>query len=241
LAQPCAGHDRGHLSVEGTKASITPVNPPSTKVARKPASYSMGGFYIPDSRVGGSNRLAPGTACGTFCRCRVAFRPGTLGSGLAREGPLPTHRRSTMPNISDIMTTEVQVVQPQESLRQAATLMQELDIGSLPVCDGERLLGMLTDRDITVYGVAQGLDPDASCVSDVMTDHIEYCTADQDVDEVMRQMGDKQVRRLPVIDADKNLIGIVSLGDLAVRQSDRIDRTVRDISQPGSASSGAKP
>jgi CBS domain-containing protein len=145
-----------------------------------------------------------------------------------------------MPHIADIMTTEVQVIQPQESLRQAATLMQELDIGALPVCDGERLLGMLTDRDITVYGVAQGLDPDTCCVSDVMTDHIEYCTADQDIDDVMRQMGDKQVRRLPVIDADHNLIGIVSLGDLAVRQSDSIDRTVRDISEPGSASSGAR-
>jgi len=145
-----------------------------------------------------------------------------------------------MPHVSDIMTTEVHVIQPQESLRQAATLMQELDIGALPVCDGQRLLGMLTDRDITVYGVAQGLDPDASCVSDVMTEHIEYCMADQDIDDVMRQMGDKQVRRLPVVDADKNLVGIVSLGDLAVRQADHIDKTVRDISEPGSASTGAK-
>lgn len=144
-----------------------------------------------------------------------------------------------MPHVSDIMTTDVQVIQPQESLRHAATLMQELDIGALPVCDGLRLLGMLTDRDITVYGVAQGLDPDSACVSDVMTEHIEYCTADQDTEEVMRLMGDKQVRRLPVIDADKNLVGIVSLGDLALRQSAPIDQTVREISEPGSASSGA--
>lgn len=140
-----------------------------------------------------------------------------------------------MPNVSDIMTTDVQVIQPQESLRQAATLMQQLDIGALPVCDGSRLLGMLTDRDITVYGVAQGLDPEQACVSDVMTANIEYCSADQDTEEVMRLMGDKQIRRLPVVDTDRNLVGIVSLGDLAVRQSGHIDQTVRQISEPGNA------
>lgn len=141
-----------------------------------------------------------------------------------------------MPNVSEIMTTNVQVIQPQESLRRAATLLQELDIGALPVCDGQRLLGMLTDRDITVYGVAQGMNPDECCVSDVMTEHVEYCTTDQDTDQVMRLMGEKQVRRLPVVDGDKNLIGIVSLGDLAVRQDGHIDRTVRQISEPGKPS-----
>ena len=144
-----------------------------------------------------------------------------------------------MPNVSDIMTTNVQIVQPQQSLREAAMLMQELDIGALPVCAGTRLLGMLTDRDITIYGVAEGLIPDQACVSDVMTEHIEYCMAEQDTDEVMRLMGDKQVRRLPVIDTDKNLIGIVSLGDLAVRQPGHIDRTVREISEPGNPSGAA--
>ena len=138
-----------------------------------------------------------------------------------------------MANVSEIMTTGVHIIQPQESLRQAATLMQELDIGVLPVCDGVRLLGMLTDRDITVYGVAQGLNADEACVSDVMTENIEYCTGDQDTEEVMRLMGEKQIRRLPVVDMDKNLIGIVSLGDLALRQPGHIDETVRQISQPG--------
>ena len=141
-----------------------------------------------------------------------------------------------MPNVAEVMTTDVQVVQPQESLRRAASLMQELDIGVLPVCDGERLQGMLTDRDITIYGVAEGLNPDEACVSDVMTEDVEYCTADQDVQEVMRLMGDKQVRRLPVVDADKKLVGIVSLGDLAVRQDGHIDRTVREVSEPGNPS-----
>ncbi len=139
-----------------------------------------------------------------------------------------------MTQVSDIMTAEVQVIQPQESLRRAASLMQELDIGALPVCDGERLLGMITDRDITVRGVAAGLHPDQACVSDVMTGDIQFCTEDQDAQEVMRLMGDKQVRRLPVIDLDKKLVGIVSLGDVALRQPGHIDQTVREISEPGS-------
>ena len=73
-----------------------------------------------------------------------------------------------MSNIAEIMSTDVQTIQPQESLRRAAQCMQELDIGSLPVCDGDRLLGMVTDRDITVRGIADGLDPDQACVSDIM-------------------------------------------------------------------------
>lgn len=138
-----------------------------------------------------------------------------------------------MATVSDIMTTEVCVIQPQESLRVAAQRMQSLDIGALPVCDGERLLGMLTDRDITVRGVADGLNPDEACASDVMTPNVEFCTADQDSEEVMRLMGDKQIRRLPVVDTDRRLVGIVSLGDLATRQPGHIDRALREISEPG--------
>ena len=137
-----------------------------------------------------------------------------------------------MSNVSDIMSTDVQVVEPQDSLRHAAELMQELDVGALPVCDGERLLGMLTDRDITVRGVAQGLDPDATAVSDIMTGEVQFATADQDTAEVMRVMGDKQIRRMPVVDQDRRLIGIVSITDLALRQPGHIDTTVREISEP---------
>lgn len=138
-----------------------------------------------------------------------------------------------MPNVSDIMSTDVQAVEPQDSLRRAAELMQELDVGALPVCDGERLLGMLTDRDITVRGVAQGLDPDATAVSDIMTGEVEFATADQDTAEVMRVMGEKQIRRMPVVDQDRRLVGIVSIADLALRQPGHIDSTVREISEPG--------
>lgn len=138
-----------------------------------------------------------------------------------------------MPNVSDIMSTDVQIIGPQDTLRRAAERMQELDVGALPVCDGSRLLGMLTDRDIIVRGVAEGLDPEEAAVSDVMTSDLQYCTEDQDTEEVMRLMGDKQVRRLPVVNADKKLVGIVSVGDLATRQSGHIDQTLREISEPG--------
>lgn len=137
-----------------------------------------------------------------------------------------------MATVSDIMTRNVSVIPPQESLRAAAQRMKELDIGVLPVCDGERLLGMLTDRDITIRGVADGLDSESACVSDVMSPNVEFCTADQDSEEVMRLMGDKQIRRLPVVDTDKKLVGIVSLGDLATRQAGHIDQAVREISEP---------
>ena len=143
-----------------------------------------------------------------------------------------------MPNVSEVMSTDPQVVQPRESLRRAAELMQSLDVGSLPVCDGERLVGMLTDRDITVRGVAAGLSPDQACVSDIMSSDPAFCTSDQDTQEVMRVMGDKQVRRLPVIDTDKRLVGIVALADLALRQSGHIDKAVREISTPEQDSAG---
>ena len=137
-----------------------------------------------------------------------------------------------MPTVSEIMSTDVQVIGPQETLRSAARLMQELDVGALPVCDGERLLGMLTDRDITVRGVAEGLKPDESCVGDVMSAEVLYATEDQSADEALQMMGQQQVRRLPVIDGDKHLVGVVSLGDFALRQDGHIDQAVRDISQP---------
>ena len=138
-----------------------------------------------------------------------------------------------MSKVSEIMSANVRVIQPQETLRSAALLMQELDVGALPVCNGKRLLGMLTDRDIIVRGVAEGLPPEEACVSDVMSPEVLFCTGDQDTEQVILLMGEQQVRRLPVVDQDRNLVGIVSLGDLAVRQSAPVDRAVREISQPG--------
>lgn len=137
-----------------------------------------------------------------------------------------------MSKIAEIMSADVQTIQPQESLRRAAQRMRELDVGALPVCEGERLLGMLTDRDIIVRGIADGLDPDTACVSDIMSPDVECCGPEQDAEDAKRLMGARQVRRLPVVDGDRGLVGIVSLGDLAVRQSGHIDQAVRGISQP---------
>ena len=137
-----------------------------------------------------------------------------------------------MPNVSDIMSIDVQAIEPAQSLRVAAELMQTLEVGALPVCDGGHLVGMITDRDITVRCVALGLDVDAAVVADVMSTDVQFCTAEQDTQEVMRLMGDKQVRRLPVVDVDRKLVGIVSLADLALRQPGQIDDTMREISAP---------
>ncbi len=137
-----------------------------------------------------------------------------------------------MTRIADIMSTDVSTIQPQESLRRAAQCMRELDVGSLPVWDGARLLGMLTDRDIVVRGIADGLDPDAACVSDIMTPEVQTCAPEQDTEDVKRLMGRLRLRRLPIVDADQRLVGIVSLGDLVVRQPGHIDQALRDICEP---------
>ncbi|MDQ3140071.1 MAG: CBS domain-containing protein [Pseudomonadota bacterium] len=116
--------------------------------------------------------------------------------------------------IADCMTTEVEIVAPDQTIRDAAKLMLSADAGSMPICDGKRLLGMVTDRDIAIRAVAEGRGPDTP-VTDIMTDNLLYCYDDQDVTEVARQMSEQQVRRLPVVDRNKDLVGIVSLGDLS--------------------------
>ena len=137
-----------------------------------------------------------------------------------------------MPIVQEIMSTDVRVIEPADTLRKAAQLMLELDVGALPVCLDGKLLGMVTDRDITIRGVAAGLPPERALVSDVMTQDLQFCTEDQDTEDVMRTMGIAQVRRLPVINIDKELVGIVSLGDMALRQPGPVDQTVREISEP---------
>ncbi len=122
--------------------------------------------------------------------------------------------------IRDIMTRDVQSVTPSESIREAARLMDELNVGVLPVVEGERLIGMVTDRDITVRATSAGKAPDQTRVSEVMSDDPASCYEDDVVSDVARLMGQKQIRRVPVLDADDKLVGIVSLGDLAV-ESDR--------------------
>ncbi len=137
--------------------------------------------------------------------------------------------------VADVMSKNVQVVEPQETLRRAAELMARLDVGALPVCNGSRLLGMLTDRDIVVRGVAAGLGAETGCVSDAMSSEALCCSPGQDIAEALRLMGEHQVRRLPVVDADKRLVGIVALGDLALERPQAVGPTVSDISEPTAA------
>ena len=125
----------------------------------------------------------------------------------------------------------MQVVRPDESLRRAAQVMDELNVGSLPVCDHRGLVGMITDRDITVRATAAGLSGDTQ-VAHVMTGHARWCTKEQTVQEAMQQMADVQIRRLPVVDADHQVVGIVSLGDLATRHQGHVAAALRRISDP---------
>jgi CBS domain-containing protein len=117
--------------------------------------------------------------------------------------------------VSEAMTKDVRVANPEQTLRQAARMMADLDAGVLPVGENDRLIGMITDRDIAIRGVAHGKGPKAK-VRDVMTTDVKYCFDDQDLSEVTRNMADIQVRRLPVMNHDKRLVGILSLGDIAI-------------------------
>ena len=120
--------------------------------------------------------------------------------------------------VSEVMTRDVQTVHPEQPVQEAASFMLSANAGSIPVTDGDRLIGMITDRDIAVRGVAKGYGPDTP-VRELMTDEVICARDDDDVEDVASKMGDAQVRRLPVIDRDERLCGIVSLGDLS-RETD---------------------
>jgi CBS domain-containing protein len=136
--------------------------------------------------------------------------------------------------LRDIMTRNVEVVNGNASLKEAATKMKELDVGLIPVCDGDRLKGLLTDRDITIRATANGRDPSKTKVNEVMSTDIAYCLEDQAVDEAVILMEARQIRRLPILNQDKQLVGIVSLADIAVHVGDRdlTGETLEEISEP---------
>jgi len=134
--------------------------------------------------------------------------------------------------VRDAMTPDVQLCTPDDTLKDAAEAMGALGIGLLPVADNDRLVGMISDRDIAVRGVGMGCGPD-SRVGDVMTAEVMYCYEDQDLEEITANMGDIQVRRLPVLSRDKRLIGIIALGDIAlVQASDGTGAALSRISRP---------
>lgn len=117
--------------------------------------------------------------------------------------------------VSDAMTRDVQIANPNQTLHDVAQIMAECDVGCLPVGENDRLVGMITDRDIAVRAVAKGKSPDQTMVRDVMTQDVKYCFDDQDLTDVAQNMSDIQVHRLPVVDHDKHLVGILALADIA--------------------------
>ncbi len=139
--------------------------------------------------------------------------------------------------VSEAMTRNVQVADPGQTIADAARMMATLDAGSLPVGDGGRLIGMITDRDIAIRAVANNQGPDTA-IRDVMTNDVKYCFEDEDTNHVASNMGDQQVRRLPVVSRDKRLVGILSLGDVALAGgSAPAGEALTEISMPGGATS----
>ena len=138
-----------------------------------------------------------------------------------------------MQTIQDVMTRDVQSISPEDSVRRAAQLMDEFNIGSIPVCDGPKLVGMITDRDITVRAVARGMDPNHTRVEEVMTREVLSCSSDAEVEQACELMEQRQVRRLLVTGEDDSPVGIVSLGDIALclRES-QSGEVLKKVSEP---------
>ena len=142
--------------------------------------------------------------------------------------------------VSKCMTRDVELVSPTQTIREAAQMMAELDAGALPVQQDDRLVGMITDRDIAVRAVAQGKSPETP-VRDVMSPELLYCFDDQEIEDVSRNMGEVKVRRLPVVNRDKRLVGIISIGDLARKEEQTLTgSTLARISKTGGNHSQAK-
>ena len=135
--------------------------------------------------------------------------------------------------VSEVMTTEVETISADQTAREAASFMLRADAGSIPVCEGDRVIGMITDRDIAVRGVGEGRGPDTP-VSELMSDGIICAHEDDDVDAIAQRMSEEQVRRLPVLDSEAKLVGIVSLGDLTRETNgNAAHEALEGVSAPG--------
>jgi CBS domain-containing protein len=135
--------------------------------------------------------------------------------------------------VSEVMSGDVCIANPRQSIREAAQMMAQIDAGALPVGENDRLVGMITDRDIAVRAVAAGKGPDTP-VREVMSEEVKYCFADEEIGEVAQNMADIKLRRLPVLDADKRLVGIISLADIALAEGPApAGQALCGISEPG--------
>ncbi len=136
--------------------------------------------------------------------------------------------------VSEVMTRQVELVGPNDSIQQAAKAMARIDAGVLPVAESDRLVGMITDRDIAIRAVAEGRDPARTVVKDVMSAEVRYCFEDEEVADVADNMAEQQVRRLPVLNREKRLVGIISLADIAREREPRAaGEALQGIARPG--------
>ena len=138
-----------------------------------------------------------------------------------------------MMKISEVMTTDVETVSSDQTAREAASFMLRADAGSIPVCEGDKVIGMITDRDIAVRGIAEGRGPDTP-ISELMSENVICAHEDDDVKSVAQRMSEEQVRRLPVVDSEDRLVGIVSLGDLTRETNgEAAHQALEGVSSPG--------
>jgi len=143
--------------------------------------------------------------------------------------------------VRDLMTRDVYVARPNQTIRDVAGMMANIDAGVLPVGDDEKLLGMITDRDIAIRAVGQGKGPQ-TLVRDIMSPEVKYCYEDEDTEHVAQNMGDQQIRRLPVVNREKRLVGILSIGDLAIVDgAEPAGEALVGISEPGGRHSQSGP
>ena len=134
--------------------------------------------------------------------------------------------------VNKVMTHDVRLLTPDQSIGEAAKLMAEIDSGALPVGDNDRLVGMITDRDIAIRAVAEGKGPDTPVREVMSTETVLYCYEDEELDHVAKNMSEQQVRRLPVVNRDKRLVGIVSLGNLAQTEGRAANKAVKGVTKP---------
>lgn len=135
--------------------------------------------------------------------------------------------------VNEIMTADVEIISPDSSIQAAARKLKSLEVGSLPVCNGERLVGMITDRDIAIRAVAEGWDAAGTTVAKCMTPEVRWCYEDEPLEEAERIMQENQIRRLPIISREKRLVGILSIGDIAIKTDEihKVGETVQAISE----------
>ena len=140
-----------------------------------------------------------------------------------------------MAKVSEVMTRKVRSMFPSDNVAMAAQVMSELNVGVIPVCEDGKLVGMVTDRDIVIRAVAKGLNSATATLVQVMSTKVQTAHADDDLDDVLNQMASGQIRRMPVVDVDKRLVGIISLGDIAAKSTDEdadVGQSLGAISAP---------